>query len=1030
MNPSFHWIIGAGLIALVAVLDVTKPFDRSFSIFYLLPPLYVGWTIRGRMELVFYAAILLAAYFAPLLSASHQLNGYGIFNRSVGAVLGSLIVFLMWDRRRYVAALHRANEELEAKVAARTAKLEEVYQHLLQEAAEHRQSEQRFARFMEHLPGLAWIKDLQLRYVYVSDAAEKRFRMSRTEICGKTDEQIFPLETAHQFTANDLAALASKAGVQLVEALEHEDGETHHSLVSKFPIPGPDGAPALVGGIAIDITERRRAEEALRESEERYRGLFHQILLPVFAYDLETLEFLAVNDAAVRHYGWSQEEFLAMTLKDIKPPQDIPALLEAVSNIKGEANQTRSLRRHWRKDGSLIDVEVNGYSMIFAGRRAETVVINDVTERKQVEEALRLSEEKFAKAFAASPTAIVITRAADGTILDANDSYLKMLAYSRAELVGKTTLELGIITPTDRAQLVQIMHECGRLREQEIDLRKKTGESIQVVYSSETIELKSEPCLISIAQEVTDRKRAEEARRLSEERLRQAVRVARVGVFDHDHRSDTLHWTEKMYEICDWDEDKPVALAGFVERIHPQDRDAVAAAIRRAHDPAGDGVYEVEHRLVRADGTIRWVASRSQTSFEGQGSARRAVRTIGALLDITEIKRVDEQRAEMEQRLRQAQKMEAVGQLAGGIAHDFNNLLTVINGYSSLMLKAMASGDPQGKFLRQIARAGERAASLTSQLLAYSRKTILQPKVLNLNDVLGTTEEMLERLIGEDIDLFTDYDPDLERVKVDPGQIEQVVVNLAINARDAMPSGGKLTLQTRNVTLNEAECRAYPGCKPGRYVMICVTDTGCGMTSDVQSHIFEPFFTTKEIGKGTGLGLATAYGIIKQSEGYIAFASRPGIGTAFEVFLPVVPEMEHPFATQQDVESAKPGTETVLLVEDEKEVRDLVRFVLESNSYRVLEAMNGREALAIANDHEGTIHMVITDVVMPEMNGRQLVESLRLRRHGIRVLYMSGYTNDAIVRHGIAETKDAFVQKPFSPVLLATTVRDILDGNQ
>jgi two-component system, cell cycle sensor histidine kinase and response regulator CckA len=668
--------------------------------------------------------------------------------------------------------------------------------------------------------------------------------------------------------------------------------------------------------------------------------------------------------------------------------------------------------------------------MVFAGRRAETVVINDVTERKQVEEALRLSEEKFAKAFAASPVAVLITRAADGNILDANDSYLKMLAYTREELLGKTTLELGILSAEDRARLIQIMHECGCLREQEMELRKKTGESIQVVYSSESIELMNEPCLISIAQEITDRKRAEEARRLSEERLTQAVRVARVGVFDHNHASDVLHWTEKMREICDWDQDKPVALADFVARIHPLDRDAVSAAIRRAHDPVGDGVYEVEHRLVRLDGTIRWVASRAQSSFEGQGNARRLVRTIGALLDITEIKRADEQRAEMEQRLRHAQKMEAVGQLAGGIAHDFNNLLTVINGYSGLMLRTMADDDPKGKFVRQIARAGERAASLTSQLLAYSRKTILQPKVLNLNDVLGTTEEMLERLIGEEIVLFTDYEPDLQRVKVDPGQIEQVVVNLAINARDAMPTGGKLTIQTRNVTLTEAQCSAYPGCKPGRYVMICVTDTGCGMSLDTQAHIFEPFFTTKEIGKGTGLGLATAYGIVKQSDGYIAFESHPGSGTAFRVYLPIDPETAIPSASPEDVESAKPGTETVLLVEDEKDVRDLVRLILESNSYRVLEASNGREALTIADDHAGTIHMVITDVVMPEMNGRQLVESLRLRRRGIRVLYMSGYTNDAIVRHGIAETTDAFVQKPFSPLLLTTTVRDILDGSQ
>jgi nitrogen-specific signal transduction histidine kinase len=395
--------------------------------------------------------------------------------------------------------------------------------------------------------------------------------------------------------------------------------------------------------------------------------------------------------------------------------------------------------------------------------------------------------------------------------------------------------------------------------------------------------------------------------------------------------------------------------------------------------------------------------------------------TVGSWSDITERKLLEDQ-------LRQSQKMEAIGQLAGGVAHDFNNLLTVMNGYAEIVMSSLPAENPHKGLLAEVVKAGNRASSLTSQLLAFSRKQILAPKVLNLNDVVENAEKMLRRMIGEDVLLVTAYDTSLNHVKVDPGQVEQVIVNLAINARDAMPQGGTLTIGTCNIDLDEEQCLQYPGCKPGSYVAITMTDTGSGMTPEVKARIFEPFYTTKEVGKGTGLGLAMVYGIVKQSDGYIAVDTTVGVGTTFKIFLPCVSDTEDSSRPDDGETLPRRGNETVLLVEDEEGVRKLARLILEMHGYKVLEASSGREAINLENTHVGPIHLLITDVVMPEISGRQLVESLLPRHQGLKVLYMSGYTDDAIVRHGVMDASDSFLQKPFSLPSLAKKVRDVLDG--
>ena len=383
-------------------------------------------------------------------------------------------------------------------------------------------------------------------------------------------------------------------------------------------------------------------------------------------------------------------------------------------------------------------------------------------------------------------------------------------------------------------------------------------------------------------------------------------------------------------------------------------------------------------------------------------------------------------RKRLEEQLAQSQKMEAIGQLAGGVAHDFNNLLTIISGYSELLLTDHLDESRKG-LLREIHKASDRAASLTRQLLAFSRKQVLEPKVLDLNALVGDVEKMLRRMIGEDIALATALDPSVNPVKVDPGQMEQVLMNLAVNARDAMPQGGKFTIETRNVELGETFAEGNGDVKAGSYVLMTISDTGCGMTAEVKAHIFEPFFTTKGPRKGTGLGLATVYGIVKQSGGHINVDSQVGGGTTFKIYLPAAREGIVATTSQPDLTTMAKGTETLLLVEDEDAVRSMTRYALQTCGYTVLEAKNGQEALQLARDQSKAIQLLVTDVVMPEMGGRQLSEQLTHGRPGLKVLYLSGYTDDAVIRNGVLAAQVNFLQKPFTPSSLAYKVREVLD---
>jgi PAS domain S-box-containing protein len=639
-----------------------------------------------------------------------------------------------------------------------------------------------------------------------------------------------------------------------------------------------------------------RTAAAIRESEERYSAVFEHHPLAMLVWDAETKRFLDANNAAIAQYGYTRDELLALTIWDIRPPEEIPHVRAIIERLPPGRHVFPGLR-HQRKDGSTFIVDVVAHDVIWNGRPARLLLAADASERAHSETALRESEERLR----------LVLRASNDAVYDWN---------------------------------VPGGH----------------------------------------------------------------VHFSGVHIFGYDEG-------DHVYEIAWW-----------AQRVHPDDRARVERTLETAI--AGDAdAWSEEYHFLRRDGTYAAVLDRGLIVRSLDG---KPLRMVGCMADLTE-------RRHLEDQLRQSQKMEAVGRLAGGVAHDFNNVLTVVKSFSEFLLEDLDKLDPRRGDVEEIAKAADRAAALTRKLLAFSRKQVMRPEPLDLNAVVAGMDKMLQRLIGDDVRIATALDPELHTVKADPSSIEQVILNLAVNARDAMPDGGTLTIRTSNEVLDRAD--AAWGVEPGRYALLSVSDTGHGMDDETQARVFEPFFTTKEQGKGTGLGLAMVYGIVKQSGGHVMVTSVPGEGTVFTIYLPqstdahppVVPPAPNDVAAAKRKTLATRGGETILVVDDEEAVCSTTSRALERAGYTVVPTTDGADAVRLFTEHDGAIQMVITDVVMPGLGGPELVRRLKIMSPHLRVLFVSGYTEEGVRNQGVLEPGAAYLEKPFTLETLLRAVREVLD---
>ncbi len=636
---------------------------------------------------------------------------------------------------------------------------------------------------------------------------------------------------------------------------------------------------------------------------------------------------------------------------------------------------------------------------------------------REAEDALHERETAYRTLFEQSPFSVALTDA-DGKYVDVNENFCAIAGLSRSQVIGKTALDLGQLDQPQYDKLRQaILAGGGSIEQHEATLRGPDGSVGYALISARAIELHGRRYVLATINSITQRVQAEEALRKSEARYRRIVDTTNEGIWSMDGQAITNFVNRHMAEMLGYAPEEMIgqSLFSFVFAEDTSLFEERVAALRRGEDRVS------EKRFRHRDGTAVWALASSSALLDEAGEFRGA---FVMMIDITAQKRDQTEREELRQQLEHSQKLESIGRLAGGVAHDFNNLLTVINGYSDMLIKDLPEADPQRQSIEEIRGAGERAAALTKQLLTFSRRQIGRPRPLDLNALISEAEHMLQRLIGEDILLETDLDPALGLVMADPGQMNQVLLNLSVNARDAMPDGGRLILATANARLDEEN--APPGCEPGAYVRLTVADTGTGMDDETMQHLFEPFFTTKPDGLGTGLGLATVCGIVKQSRGSIRVHNDRGKGCRFEIQLPTAEGPAEP-APPLALELADGGkNRTVLVVEDQASVRRLVSRALQACGYHVLEAASGEEALRLAESAEGDCRLVVTDVVMPGMSGKTLAEELRARWPDIKVLFMSGYPNEVIHRHGLMNGNIEYLEKPFTPSELAARVREVM----
>jgi two-component system cell cycle sensor histidine kinase/response regulator CckA len=786
------------------------------------------------------------------------------------------------------------------------------------------------------------------------------------------------------------------------------------------------GKPLYMTGACIDITSRKEVTEALRSSEKKFHHLADNIndVFWITSPDFQVIHYISPAYEVI--WGRSAESLHSHPHQWVEAilPEERETVFAAFATLMSDAPTVSVEYRIARPDGSVRWIHDRGFQVRNAAGNLIRLsgIATDITERKRAEEALRESEERFAGAFEHAPIGVALT-SPKGRWLKVNRALCKLVGYTEAELLDRSFQDIS--HPDDLTASLEGVRQliAGEIRSFQSEKRyiHAGGHLVTVLVNVSLVrDAQEQPrYFIAQVQDITGRKRTEEALRLLSSAVKQSKESIMITEAELDLPGPKIIFVNPAFTQMTGYTAAEV-LGGTPRMLQGPSTDRAVLDRLRRNLEQGDAFAgeTINYRKDGAEFVLEWQIA----PLRNAGSA--ITHFVAIQRDITARKRLEAQ-------LVQSQKMETVGKLAGGVAHEFNSILTAILGQSELLLQDLPAGSPLGEKVTSIHDAAGRAAILTRQLLAYGRKQTLQPETLNLNTILHGLTGTLRHLVGHDFDIRKVPTTDLRMVKADAGQITQVIMNMVINARDAMPGGGKLTLETANVSLDKASVERYPELKPGDYVLLAISDTGTGMSAAVQSRVFEPFFSTKGVGEGTGLGLSTCYGIIKQSGGHITVYSEPGVGTTFKIYLPQAAGTPSTSLQLTTAPGMPHGTETILLVEDDPALREMASGLLQRLGYTVLTAANGIEALGLREAHQpGHIDLLFTDVVMPHMNGRELADQVQALSPQTRILFTSAYTANAIVHQGVLNPGVALLQKPFTPAALAQKLREVLDQPQ
>ncbi|MEO8089440.1 MAG: PAS domain S-box protein [Gemmatimonadales bacterium] len=874
--------------------------------------------------------------------------------------------------------------------------------------------DQWYRAFGEATPGFLWLTDPAGHILYINRTWERYTGSTLEEINREGRAQFNHPSEAAAVQQGWKQALETKQPFEMELRYRRHDGVYRWMLARVVPLRDSEGRLQHWVGTAVDIDDLKQAGSELRRREQELNDFFENAAMPMHWVGPDGT-ILRVNQAELDMLGHDRSEYLGKNIVDFHMDRDvIDDILRRLT--AGEVLHDYPARLRAKK-GSIIHVIIDSSGYFEEGRFVHTrCFTRDVTSHRAAEYSVaRLA------AIVASSSDAIIGKSLDGVVTSWNPAAEAIFGYSQAEMVGQPIFRLipEELHDVERDLLARI-GQGERVESVEAERIRKDGERIYISVSVSPIRDAYGRVIgaASIKRDVTERKRAAAALAQSQERLRLALGAARMGTWQWDIGTNTLAWDDQLHDLYGVEPGLRVTqYEHFIHRVHPDDRAFVAASVQQALE-GGSGL-DYEFRIVLPGGRVRWLADQGRVMRDPKGNP---LYMTGVCLDTTDRKLTEE-------RLRQAQRMDSVGQLAGGIAHEANNMMSVVLGCADYVLQRNDLPEAVREDVDQIWKAATRTAGITQQLLAFSRRQLLQPQILDLNATVRNLEPILSRTLGETRGLRMHLAPDLGPIRADPGQLEQVLINLTLNARDAMPNQGRLTIETINVELDQgyAAGKAVDTLRPGPYAALVVSDTGHGMDRATLSRVFEPFFTTKGVGQGTGLGLSTVYGIVKQSGGFVWVYSEAGIGTAFKLYFPLAPTMADAPDSREPPPIAR-DNETVIVAEDEAMVRSIMARTLRDCGYSVLEAANGRAALSLMEAESGRVSLIVADVVMPDVGGREMAAQLAERWPDVPVLFTSGYTGTDVVRRGLLEEGREFLQKPLAPEALARKVREMVDA--